>query len=129
MAIHKIKIENFKIFEGVFELEFNQGINILVGDNEVGKSTVIEAIHLVLTGMINGKYLNTELTQYLFNNNVVNKYIQSIADGKPMEPPAAKPPPKPAPKAERKKKKKKTVTTEKRVTTEKTTQTKTKNPA
>lgn len=90
MAIHKIKIENFKIFEGVFELEFNQGINILVGDNEVGKSTVIEAIHLVLTGMINGKYLNTELTQYLFNNNVVNKYIQSIADGKPMGPPAVK---------------------------------------
>ncbi|MDR0999515.1 MAG: AAA family ATPase [Clostridiales bacterium] len=61
MALRKVKIENFKIFEK-FELEFDSGINILVGDNEVGKSTVIEAIHLALTGIINGKTLNTELT-------------------------------------------------------------------
>jgi len=83
MAIRKIKIENFKKFE-IFELEFTDGLNILVGDNEVGKSTILEAIHLVLTGMINGKYLNTELTQYLFNNKAVERYI---ADPKSILPP------------------------------------------
>ena len=40
MALKKIKIKNFKIFED-FELEFSAGINILLGDNEVGKSTVL----------------------------------------------------------------------------------------
>jgi putative ATP-dependent endonuclease of OLD family len=89
MAIKKIKIENYKVFEN-FELEFDTGVSILVGDNEVGKSTVIEAIHLVLTGMINGKSLNTELTQYLFNNAAVKHYIDSIAAGQPEEPPAIK---------------------------------------
>jgi putative ATP-dependent endonuclease of OLD family len=86
MALRKIKIENFKVFEK-FELEFDSGINILVGENEVGKSTVIEAIHLALTGIINGKTLNTELTQYLFNNAAVAKYIASIESENPIEPP------------------------------------------
>ena len=88
--IKKIKIENFKGFEGVFELELNSGLNILVGNNEAGKSTILEAIHLALTGLINGKYLSTELTQYLFNNTVVKKYINSIASDSPLPPPYIK---------------------------------------
>jgi putative ATP-dependent endonuclease of OLD family len=86
MAIQKIKIKNYKIFKD-FELNFDSGISILVGENEIGKSTVIEAIHLALTGIINGKPLNTELTQYLFNNNAVNRYIKSIEAGQPQEAP------------------------------------------
>jgi predicted ATP-dependent endonuclease of OLD family len=89
MALRKIKIENFKVFES-FELEFNAGLNILVGDNEVGKSTILEAMHLALTGTINGKYLNTELTPYLFNNTVVSKYIDSLATDCPSPPPQIK---------------------------------------
>ncbi len=67
MAISKITICNFKGFKGTFKLELNQGLNILVGNNETGKSTVLEAIHLALTGLYNGKYINSELSQYLFN--------------------------------------------------------------
>lgn len=65
MYISKIYIENFKLFKGSFGLELNQGINILVGNNDVGKSTIIEAIHLALTGFYNGKYLKNELSQYI----------------------------------------------------------------
>jgi putative ATP-dependent endonuclease of OLD family len=90
MAIKKVKIENFKIYNGVFELGFNPRLNILVGDNEVGKSTILEAIHLALTGIINGKYLNTELTQYLFNNAVVKSYIDSLSTTEPQKPPQIK---------------------------------------
>lgn len=90
MALKKIKIENFKIYNGMFELVLNSGLNILVGDNEVGKSTVLEAIHLALTGIINGKYLNTELTQYLFNNTVVKSYIDSLSTPDPQKPPQIK---------------------------------------
>ena len=81
MHITKIHIENFKIFRGSFKLSLNSGINILVGDNEAGKSTIIEAIHLALSGLFCGKYLKHELTQYLFNNEVVAEYIKNIAEG------------------------------------------------
>ncbi|MEL7597215.1 MAG: AAA family ATPase [Clostridiaceae bacterium] len=87
MALKKIKIENFKIFNGMFELELNAGLNILVGDNEVGKSTILEAIHLALSGIINGKYLYSELTQYLFNNDIVKSYINSLTTPNPQKPP------------------------------------------
>ncbi|EAF3171948.1 hypothetical protein CSI41_15195, partial [Listeria monocytogenes] len=42
--IKKIKIENFKCINGCFELDLTTGINILVGNNEAGKSTILEAI-------------------------------------------------------------------------------------
>ena len=87
MALNKVKIKNFKIFRD-FTLEFSAGLNILVGDNEVGKSTVLEAVHLALTGMINGKYLNTELTQYLFNNAVVEQYLTSLKSPSREAPPS-----------------------------------------
>ena len=49
----------------MFELELNQGINILVGNNESGKSTILEAIHLALTGIYNGHGIHNELSSYL----------------------------------------------------------------
>lgn len=87
MHINKVKIENFKCFKGVFTLSLNEGLNILVGNNEAGKSTILEAIHLALTGLLNGKYVKNELTQYLFNNEIVIEYIQSIKDKKALPPP------------------------------------------
>jgi putative ATP-dependent endonuclease of OLD family len=58
-----------------------------VGDNEAGKSTIIEAIHLALTGWFNGRYLHNELTQYLFNYQIVKEYLESIERGQPLSPP------------------------------------------
>lgn len=45
----KIVIKNYRCYED-FTLEFNKGLNILVGDNDSGKSTLLEAIGLALTG-------------------------------------------------------------------------------
>jgi putative ATP-dependent endonuclease of OLD family len=69
MFIEKIIIQNYKCFEGTFSLELNKSLNLLVGDNEAGKSTILEAVHLALSGWIYGKHLRTELTQSLFLNN------------------------------------------------------------
>lgn len=87
MRIEKVKIKNYKCFEGMFAINFNQGANILVGDNEAGKSTILEAINLALTGILYGRYLKNELSQYLFNYKVVNQYIEDIKAGKKPEPP------------------------------------------
>ena len=87
MHIDKINIENFKCFEGEFSLGLNEGVNILVGNNEAGKSTILEAIHLALSGILNGRYIKNELSQYLFNKAVEEEYIKSLKTGSPQAPP------------------------------------------
>jgi putative ATP-dependent endonuclease of the OLD family len=86
MNIAKVHIENFKTYKGSFKLSLNKGINILVGDNEAGKSTIIEAIHLALTGLHGGKYLKNELSQYVFNNEIVAEYISGLEQGNTAQP-------------------------------------------
>lgn len=87
MYIEKVKIKNFKCFEGWFEVDLNQGVNIIVGNNEAGKSTLLEAIHLCLTGMLNGRYLRNELSPYIFNRNIERAYLDSLATENPIQPP------------------------------------------
>ena len=50
-TIKKIRLINFKRFQN-YVIEPNERINILVGDNEVGKSSILEAIDLVGCGSI-----------------------------------------------------------------------------
>lgn len=47
MYISKIKIENFRNFKEN-EVEFNDGINVIIGHNNAGKSNLIRALGLVL---------------------------------------------------------------------------------
>jgi putative ATP-dependent endonuclease of OLD family len=88
VAIKKVKIRNFKRFKGLFELELNTGLNILVGNNETGKSTILEAIHIALTGFYGGRNIRNELSQYLFNRDVVELYINSLNNGTALPPPS-----------------------------------------
>ena len=88
MHINKVIIKNFKCFQGTFCLSLNKNFNILVGDNEAGKSSILEAIHLALSGWIKGKYLRSELTQSLFNEFIVNKYLDSLKTDNKLEPPS-----------------------------------------
>lgn len=45
-TISKVRISGFKKIRNPFELTFNDLVTILVGDNGVGKSTIVEAINL-----------------------------------------------------------------------------------
>ncbi len=47
--IKKIRLVNYKRFQN-YTIEPNERVNILVGDNEVGKSSVLDAIDLVASG-------------------------------------------------------------------------------
>lgn len=87
MHIQTIKLHNFKRFKDC-TLNLQPGVNILIGNNEVGKSTILEAIHLALTGYFQGHYWRSGLTQYLFNVEAVNEYVTSFAEGStPIAPP------------------------------------------
>lgn len=69
--LKRMKLLGFKKFEH-FEIEFNKDINILVGNNESGKSTILDAINLVLTQ----KYKNYDkyIIRELLNENMVKKF-------------------------------------------------------
>lgn len=72
--ISKIKLKNFKRFK-TFTVDFVENINSLVGDNESGKSTLIEAINLVLSGS-RGK-VETFGLENIFNATVISDYLSS----------------------------------------------------
>ena len=42
--IKSLHIENYKCYENV-DVEFNNSTNIIVGNNEAGKSTILEALN------------------------------------------------------------------------------------
>ena len=84
MVIEKVIIQNFKCFSS-FELQLNEDLNILVGNNETGKSTILEAIYLCLTGTFNGRKIENELSPYLFNKFCADKYLESLRKGTALE--------------------------------------------
>ena len=86
MHIKRIYIEGFKRFTQ-FELELNSDFNIIVGDNETGKSTILEAIRLVLTGQYNGRLIQYAIDPYLFNAGCVSDFFSKRRDGKQTPPP------------------------------------------
>ena len=77
IVVEKLKIQNYKCFKD-FEVEFNDSLSIIVGNNEEGKSTILEALQLALSGMLNGRTLFTDVYESLFNKDAVDEYIQSL---------------------------------------------------
>lgn len=73
-TITKIKLLNFKRFE-TFEVSFDSKINLLIGDNEAGKSSILTAIDLVISGSRNK--IETIGLEYLFNSNVIDRFLAS----------------------------------------------------
>ena len=48
MYLSKISIKDFRLFSGSVEVSFSKGLNLLVGENGSGKSSVIDAIRALL---------------------------------------------------------------------------------
>ena len=82
MKIEKIVLQNYKSFKDRTVIHFNEGLNILVGDNEAGKTSILEAIHLCLSGILDGRYLKNDFHQYLFNYESVDEYLTKIKTDK-----------------------------------------------
>jgi putative ATP-dependent endonuclease of the OLD family len=89
LIVEKIVIENFKCFRN-FTLDFNSPLTIIVGDNETGKSTLLEAINLCLTEQLDGKPAIYEISPYLFNKDMVSEYLAKLRNGEPVAPPIIK---------------------------------------
>lgn len=72
--IEKIKISGFRKFQN-YEISFKRGVNILIGENEAGKSTILDAINVVL----NQKYNNFDkyIVEELINRDNIKKFEKS----------------------------------------------------
>ena len=80
MFISKLHIVGFRCFKD-FEIKFNEHQNILVGNNSVGKSTILDAINLCVSGMHRGQPIRNSLSSYLFNQEYVTEYLKSCEEG------------------------------------------------
>lgn len=73
MKIEKLRVFNFKKF-GFLDIDFKDNVNVIIGDNESGKSTILLAIDLVLNGSRN-KVENLGLDN-LFNTTIVDDFFE-----------------------------------------------------
>lgn len=78
--ITKIKICGYRIYTE-FTLIPNQKLNLIVGANEAGKSTLMEAMALALTGRINGRSASDELNPHWFNTKLIADFLAKVGRG------------------------------------------------
>lgn len=76
--IRKILIRNFKLLEE-FEWHPEAGVNIIVGDNASGKSTILEAIELAMTLHSYGIRARDALSPHWFNDDCVRSFFSDLA--------------------------------------------------
>ena len=72
--ITKIRLLNFKKFER-FEVKFDPKLSLLIGDNEAGKSTILTAIDLAISGSRNK--VETIGLEHLFNVEVITSFLKT----------------------------------------------------
>jgi predicted ATP-dependent endonuclease of OLD family len=73
------------MFEDVL-IKLNSGCNIFVGDNDSGKSTLLEIIQVLLSGRINNLSFERQLKASFFNYSTRAIFKKNIADSaKPIE--------------------------------------------
>ena len=87
MKIDKLIIKNYKIFSTV-KIFMNNDVNIFVGENDSGKTTILEALSLVLTGKVNGVNINSILSIDLFNADTRKEFKEHIEKNQVCEPPS-----------------------------------------
>ena len=85
--IERVRVLGYRKFR---ELNFepHQRLNILVGDNDAGKSTLLEAITLALTGRVSGRLASDEVNPFWFNAEMVKEFFAGRSTGETPAPPA-----------------------------------------
>lgn len=63
LQINKLTLTDFGAFSGTREFEFNDGLNVIQAPNGSGKSTILQAIEMLLTNSYEGSF-----EEYINNN-------------------------------------------------------------
>lgn len=84
--ITKIRLKNYRVFED-FALELTSGLNILVGDNDAGKSTFVETIRLALTGRLGDRWLSNTCRRISSTSRPRPRGVEAVQAGQKPPPP------------------------------------------
>ena len=74
MYLHALHINNFRKIQ-ILSLQFNKGINLLVGENDAGKSCIIDAIKLV-TGVQSNEYYRINQDDFYTDGSLRSTELQ-----------------------------------------------------
>ncbi|MBI4817735.1 MAG: AAA family ATPase [Deltaproteobacteria bacterium] len=85
--IQRVIIKNFRCFREL-RLDLDPSLNVIIGNNEAGKSTFLDAINLGFTGRIGRLPVLDELTSHDFHAKVVEAYLGAIRKGDGPHPPS-----------------------------------------
>lgn len=77
MEITRLTIRNYKCFR-TLNLDLDSGVNIIVGDNDQGKSTILEAIELCASGRLKSAPIDEQLSHHWFNRQVSTEYLNEF---------------------------------------------------
>lgn len=72
MYISHLRLSNFKSFKGFQEFTFKSGKNFIVGNNNVGKTTIFEAIDF----LFNGLKRNQDIDDLINNESGKDMYVE-----------------------------------------------------
>jgi predicted ATP-dependent endonuclease of OLD family len=69
MKIKKLVLENFRAYSGA-EIDFDPNFNVIIGRNDVGKSTILEALEIFFNNEtvkidINDEHVHSEQSHIL----------------------------------------------------------------
>lgn len=84
--IERVRIAGYRKL-GNLEFTPHRRLNILVGDNDAGKSTLLEAITLTLTGRVGGRLASDEINPFWFNASMVKEFFEARTRGQTPAPP------------------------------------------
>ena len=76
--IRRLIVKGFRKLRD-FDWSPSDGMNILVGDNSAGKSTILDAIELVMTCRMRGRSARTDLSPYWFNLQDVAEFYEAVS--------------------------------------------------
>ncbi|WP_145255578.1 ATP-dependent endonuclease [Pseudomonas sp. DE0157] len=76
MHVKSLRLVNFKKFADE-HFEFNRDVNIFVGDNDAGKSTILEALEIVLNYSHRGRSFPGEFSPDLFNRDATGAFLKT----------------------------------------------------
>lgn len=74
VLVKSLRLTNFKKFSS-YDFQFNDDVNVFVGDNNAGKSTILEALEIVLNSNHRGRPFNNEFSPDLFNASAVELFL------------------------------------------------------
>lgn len=79
MKMNKLYIKNYRMFKDEL-IKVNSGCNIFVGDNNSGKSTLLEIIQVLLSGRINNSSFERQFKASFFNYKSRINFKEIISD-------------------------------------------------